>query len=111
MELVGGKSRAIAQAVIRRLPMAAARFRAQLRSCGVSDRQSGIGAGFLRVLRFTLQILIPPTHHQLSSGAGIIGRLVAAVPSGLSVTLPQENKKKLTSWRDELRDRLKPTTD
>jgi hypothetical protein len=37
-------------------------------------------------------------HHHLSSGAGTIGRLVADVPSGFSLTLPQESiykKKKL----------------
>jgi hypothetical protein len=31
------------------------------------------------------------THH-LSSGAGTIGQLMADVPSGLSLTLPQEKK-------------------
>jgi hypothetical protein len=34
------------------------------------------------------------THH-LSSGAGTIGQLVIDVPRGLSLTTPQENKKKL----------------
>jgi hypothetical protein len=34
-------------------------------------------------------------HTHLSSGAGTIGQLVADVPSGLSLTPPQENKKKL----------------
>jgi hypothetical protein len=33
------------------------------------------------------------THH-LSSGAGTIGQLVADIPSGLSLTPPQETKKK-----------------
>jgi hypothetical protein len=33
------------------------------------------------------------THH-LPSGAGTIGQLVADVPSGLSLTPPQETKKK-----------------
>jgi hypothetical protein len=38
------------------------------------------------------------THH-LSSGVGTIGQLVADVPSGLSLTPPQENKnKKVTSF-------------
>jgi hypothetical protein len=31
-------------------------------------------------------------HHHLSSGAGTIGQTVADVPSGLSLTLPQEIK-------------------
>jgi hypothetical protein len=50
--------RAVAQAVSRWLPTAAARVRVQA-VCGVCGGQSGTGAGFLRVLRFPLQI-IPP---------------------------------------------------
>jgi hypothetical protein len=69
--------------VSRRRPTARARVRAQVRSCGICGVQSGTGAGFLRV---------PTAPH--SSGAGIIGQLVADVPSGLSVTPPQETKKK-----------------
>jgi hypothetical protein len=34
-------------------------------------------------------------HTHLSSGAGTIGQLVADVPSGLSLTPPQETKKKV----------------
>jgi hypothetical protein len=49
--------------------------------------RSGTGAGFLRVLRFPLPILIPPIAH-LSSGAGAIGKLVADEPSGPSLTPP-----------------------
>jgi hypothetical protein len=44
--------RAIAQAVSRRLPIAAARVRAQVTSCGICDGRSGTGAGFFRVIRF-----------------------------------------------------------
>jgi hypothetical protein len=51
--------RAIAQAVIRRLPKVAARVRAQVRSCGICGGQSSTGADFLQVLRFPLPILIP----------------------------------------------------
>jgi hypothetical protein len=32
--------------------------------------------------------------HQLSSGAGTIGQILADVPSGLNLTPPQETKKK-----------------
>jgi hypothetical protein len=50
--------RAVAQAVSRWLPSAAARVRVRA-ACGVCCGQSGTGAGFLRVLRFPLTI-IPP---------------------------------------------------
>jgi hypothetical protein len=59
--------RAIAQAVSRRLPTAATRFRAQVRSCEICDEQSGTAAGFLRVLQFPLPSLIPPTALHSSS--------------------------------------------
>jgi hypothetical protein len=49
--------RVMAQAVSHRLLTAAARVRAQVRSCGICGGQSGTGAGFLRVLRFPLTIL------------------------------------------------------
>jgi hypothetical protein len=59
--------RAIAQVVSRRLPNAAVRVRAQVRSCGICGGQSGIGAGFPRVLPFPLPILIPPIAPDSSS--------------------------------------------
>jgi hypothetical protein len=81
----------IAQAISRRLPTAAARVRAQVRLCGIYGEQSGMGARFLRVLRFLLPIRIPPIASQsssLSSSSEVstIGQTVAAVPSGLSLT-------------------------
>jgi hypothetical protein len=97
LKLFSPCGRAIAQAVSRRLPTSAARLRAQVRSCGICGGQSGTEAGFLRVLRFPLQILIPPAApHSTSSinRAGTIGQLVADVPSGLSRTPPQETEKK-----------------
>jgi hypothetical protein len=83
------KDRAIAQAVSRWLPTAAARVRAWVRSCGISGGQSGAVGGSLRVLRFPLPIFIPPISPQSPSSIiwGWYNRPdVAAVPSGLSPT-------------------------
>jgi hypothetical protein len=55
------EGRAIVQAVSRRLPTSVARVRAQFSSCEICCGQSGIEAGFLRVPRFPLPNLIPPT--------------------------------------------------
>jgi hypothetical protein len=56
---------------------------------GFCGGQSGAGAGFLRVLRFPLPIFIPPIAPQ-SPSTIMWGRycrpVVAAVPSGLSLT-------------------------
>jgi hypothetical protein len=80
---------AIAQAVSRWLPTAAARVRARVWSCGICGGQSGAGAGFLQVVRFPLSIFIPPIAPQSPSSIiwGLYNRPeVAAVPSGLSPT-------------------------
>jgi hypothetical protein len=61
--------RAVAQAVRHRLPTEATRFQSKSRSItergsahvGFMVDKSGIGAGFLRVLRFPLSIIIPST--------------------------------------------------
>jgi hypothetical protein len=50
---------AIAQALSRWLPTAAARVRSWVWSSGICGGQSGVGAGFLRVIRFPLPIFIP----------------------------------------------------
>jgi hypothetical protein len=74
--------RAIAQAVSRRLPTVVAR----VWSSGIFGGQSDAGAGFLRVLRFPLPIFIPPNSpFSQSLGAGVVGQLVADVPSGPSL--------------------------
>jgi hypothetical protein len=52
--------RAIAQAVSRWIPTAAARVRSRVWSSGICGGQSGAVAGFFRVLRFPLPIFIPP---------------------------------------------------
>jgi hypothetical protein len=54
--------RAIAQAVSRWLPTAAARVRTPYLASGICGEQSGVGAGFLRVFWFSLpKPFIPPT--------------------------------------------------
>jgi hypothetical protein len=70
--------RAIAQAVSRWLPTTAVRVRTQVKSRGICVGQSGTGEGFLRVLRFPLPILIPPTapHSSSSSGGAEIAQSV-----------------------------------
>jgi hypothetical protein len=59
--------RATAQAVSRRFPTVAARVRARVRSYGICGGQIRTGAGFLRVLRFPLTIVITPIAPQSSS--------------------------------------------
>jgi hypothetical protein len=83
------KGRAIAQAISCWLPTMAGWVRAWVWSCGICGGQSGAGAGFFRVLRFPLPISIPPIAPQTSSSivCGWYNRpVVAAVPSGLSLT-------------------------
>jgi hypothetical protein len=56
-----------------------------------------LGQVFSEYFSFPYQFLfhrLLHTHH-LSSGAGTIGQIVADVPSGLSLTLPQEKNYRL----------------
>jgi hypothetical protein len=53
------RGRAIAQAVSRRLPTAAARVQTRLGTWDFVMDESGAGAGFLRELRFPLPIYTP----------------------------------------------------
>jgi hypothetical protein len=73
------KCRARAQVFSHRFPTTTAQVRAQVKSCGVCGGQSGTEAGFLRVLRFVLPILIQLSAPHSSSGAGIIGQMVADI--------------------------------
>jgi hypothetical protein len=73
--------RAVAQAVSRWLPTAAAWVRVRA-TCGICGGQSDTGTGFLRVLRFPLPIISPISPSSYSPGAGTIGLLVAAGSSG-----------------------------
>jgi hypothetical protein len=65
-----------------------------VKPCRICGGQSGTGAGFLRVLRFPCQSFhrLLHAHHYPSSGTGTIDQIVADVPSGLSLTPPQETK-------------------
>jgi hypothetical protein len=91
--------RVIAQAVSHWRPTVAGRVRLR----GICGGQSVTGAGFLRVLWF-LPPIIPLTaphtyhhhyhRHHPSSRAGTIGQIVTDLPSGLSLTSPQETKYK-----------------
>jgi hypothetical protein len=90
-QLTSWCARAIAQAVSRWLPTAAARVRALVSPCGICGGQRGAGAGFLRILRFPLPIFIPLIAPQ--SPSPIIwcwynSPEVAAVPSGLRKRKP-----------------------
>jgi hypothetical protein len=74
--LRAGRGRAIAQAVSRQLPTAAARVQTRVDTWDVMDK-SGAGAGFLRELRFPLTISIPscsPQSSSLSPEAGTLGQ-------------------------------------
>jgi hypothetical protein len=86
------KGRDIGQAFSHRLPTAAARVRARANLCGMCGGQSGTGFRFSPSMSgFTTNS--HSTFIILSSAAGTLGQLVADVPSRLSLTPPQENKK------------------
>jgi hypothetical protein len=66
--------RAIAEAVSRWLPTAVARVQSRLWSSGIRGGQSGVGEGFLRVLRFPLPFIPPNVPSSQSPVAGTIGQ-------------------------------------
>jgi hypothetical protein len=74
LEVWGKFGRAIAQAVSRWLPTAAARVQSRVWSSGICGGQSGAGAGFPRVLRFPLPFIPPNSSSSRSPGAGTIGQ-------------------------------------
>jgi hypothetical protein len=97
----GARQFLIAQAHSRQLSTAAARVRAQVRSghVGFVVDKVALGQVFSEYFGFPCQFSfhrLLHTHH-LSSGAGTIGQVVADVPSGLSLTPPQETKILTTS--------------
>jgi hypothetical protein len=85
---IGVKGLAIAQAVSRRLPTAAAWVRARSGHVRFVADKVALGQVFSEYFGFPCQF---PFHrllhnHHLSYGAGTIGQTVAAVPSGLGLT-------------------------
>jgi hypothetical protein len=85
---------AIAKAVSRWLPTLEAWVQSQVMSYGIYGGQNGTAASFGFPSQFPFHQLLHTRHH-LSSGTGTVGQVVADVPSGLSLTQPQEAKKKL----------------
>jgi hypothetical protein len=84
------QGRAIAQAVICRLPNTAVGFEARSSHVGFVVNEVAVGQVYSEYLGFSCQFSfhrLLHTHH-LSSRAGTIGQLVADVPSGVSVTPP-----------------------
>jgi hypothetical protein len=77
-----------AEVVCCQLPTAAAWIRSQARSCEILGGRSGTEAGFLRVLRFPLPILI---HRLIHAPRGLV-QIVADVPSGLFHPTPINKK-------------------
>jgi hypothetical protein len=76
------------------------RVRARVWSCGICGGEIGVGTGFLRVLWFPLPIFLPPIAPQSQSPIiwGWYNRpVVAAVPSGFSLTTLIKNNNRL--WR------------
>jgi hypothetical protein len=73
------------------------KVRTQVRSCGICGGRNGIGAGFLRVFRFPLEILIPQTApHSSSIIRGWYNRPITGRGTKWTQRYPpQETKKKL----------------
>jgi hypothetical protein len=90
---------AIAQVVSRQLPTVAAWVRAQVKSCEFVVEKVALGQVFFEYFDLPCQFSFPQLlyTHYLASEAGTRGQLVADVPSGLSLTPPQETKKKKRS--------------
>jgi hypothetical protein len=80
------EGRVIAQAISRRLPTAAARVQTRGRSCGICGNKVALGQVSSEYFGFPYRFALLHNHHHPSSAAGTVGRTVAAVPSGLSLT-------------------------
>jgi hypothetical protein len=83
--------RAIAQEVSRCPPAVVARVRSQVRLLGFMVDKVALGQVFSEHFGFLCQFSFHRmVHTHLSSGAGTIGQLEPDVPSGLSLTPPDE---------------------
>jgi hypothetical protein len=94
--------RAIAQAVSRWLPTAAVRGSTPGRHVGFCGGQSGVGAGFLRVLRF----LLPNSFHQLlkkiiTINQSIIGDMYTRPNGQTSMAAVQGPNRLLGTWNKD----------
>jgi hypothetical protein len=93
----------ISQVVTRRLPIAAARVPAQVNLCAICGAQRGTGAGFLRVLRFALPILILPTAPHSSPSTRVIrgwyNRPISGRRTRWTQSHPTTIKKKWYWWK------------
>jgi hypothetical protein len=91
------KGRAIAEAVSRCLPTAAARVRARVWQVGFVVDKMASGQVFSEYFDFPCQpYFIPPTSSSPQSpGTGTIGQVLAAVPRGPSMDSISQLKKKL----------------
>jgi hypothetical protein len=90
------KGRARTQAVSHWLPNAASQVRTRVWSCGISGGQA-LGQVFSKYFGFPCQSSFHQllhNHHHLSFGAGKIWPVVAAVPSGLSLTPLRKNNQR-----------------
>jgi hypothetical protein len=88
--------RAIAKAVSRRLPTTPAGFQPRSGHVGFVVDKVALGQVYSEYFGFPCQFSFHRLlhNHHLSSGVGTIGQLMADVPSGLSLTPPQETKHK-----------------
>jgi hypothetical protein len=84
-------------------PTAVARVRAKVRSCGIRGGRSGTGAGFRRVLRFPLPILIPPTTpHSTSIIRGWYNRPISGRRTKWTQLHATPSRVASVSWKDLL---------
>jgi hypothetical protein len=74
------RSPCIPQVVSLLLPTTASRVRAQVISCGICGGQNDTGAGFLRILRLFLPIIIPSIAPDALSSSGAVYKIMADVP-------------------------------